>query len=76
MKVAGWEGKLIPKALIISELFPEEKKARDDLVDFVVETDSRLMSLVEESAEDSVVSDVAEGEKLRARISKKRWMKS
>ena len=45
LKVAGWEGKLIPKALIISELFPEEKKAMDDLVDFVVETDSRLMSL-------------------------------
>lgn len=67
LKVAGWEGKLIPKALIISELFPEEKKAMDDLVDFVVETDSRLMSLVEESAEDSVVSDVAEGGKVKSK---------
>ena len=67
LKVAGWEGKLIPKALIISELFPEEKKAMDDLVDFVVETDSRLMSLVEESAEDSVLSDVAEGGKVKSK---------
>lgn len=70
MKVAGWEGKLIPKALIISELFPEEKKAMDDLVDFVVETDSRLMSLVEESAEDSVLSDVAEGGKVKSKLAK------
>lgn len=27
LKVAGWEGKLIPKELIISELLPEEKKS-------------------------------------------------
>ena len=39
----------------------------DDLVDFVVETDSRLMSLVEESAEDSVLSDVAEGGKVKSK---------
>ena len=67
LKVAGWEGKLIPKALIISELFPEEKKAMDDLVGFVVETNSRLMFLVEESAEDSVLSDVAEGGKVKSK---------
>lgn len=67
LKVAGWEGKLIPKALIISELFPEEKKAMDDLVDFVVETDSRLMSLVEESAEDSTLSEVSEGGKVKSK---------
>lgn len=26
LKVAGWEGKLIPKKIVISELFPEEKR--------------------------------------------------
>lgn len=67
LKVAGWEGKLIPKALIISELFPEEKKAMDDLVEFVAETDSRLMSLIEESAEDSALSEVAEGGKVKSK---------
>ena len=67
LKVAGWEGKLIPKELIISELLPEEKKAMDDLVEFVAETDSRLTSLIEESAEDSVLSDVAEGGKVKSK---------
>lgn len=67
LKVAGWEGKLIPKALIISDLFPEEKKAMDDLMEFVAETDSRLMSLIEESAEDSILSDVAEGGKVKSK---------
>ena len=66
-KVVGWEGKLIPKAIIISELFPEEKKAIDDLVEFVAETDSRLMSLIEESAEDSILSEVADGGKVKSK---------
>ncbi len=66
-KVVGWEGKLIPKSIIISELFPEEKKAIDDLVEFVAETDSRLMSLIEESAEDSTLSEVAEGCKVKSK---------
>ena len=67
LKVAGWEGKLIPKALIISELFPAEKKAIDDLMEIVAETDSRLMSLVEESAENSTLSEVAEGGKVKSK---------
>ena len=50
-----------------SELLPEEKKAMDDLVEFVAETDSRLTSLIEESAEDSVLSDVAEGGKVKSK---------
>ena len=29
-KVVGWEGKLIPKDIVISELFPEEKRAIDE----------------------------------------------
>lgn len=66
-KVVGWEGKLIPKAIIISELFPEEKKAIDDLVEFVAETDSRLMALIEESADDSTLSEVAEGGKVKSK---------
>ena len=67
LKVAGWEGKLIPKALIISELFPAEKKAIDDLMEIVAETDSRLMSLIEESTEDSTLSEVVEGGKVKSK---------
>ena len=66
-KVVGWEGKLIPKAIIISELFPEEKKSIDSLIEFVAETDSRLMTLMEESAEDSMLSELAEGGKAKSK---------
>ena len=71
-KIVGWEGKLIPKELIISELFPEEKRAMDELVEFVVETDSRLMSLIEESPEDSILSEVNEGGKIKSKEIKKK----
>lgn len=67
LKVAGWEGKLIPKSIIISELFPEEKKAMDDLTEIVAETDSRLMILVEDSSEDSALSEIAEGGKVKSK---------
>ena len=68
LKVVGWEGKLIPKKLIISALFSEEKRAMDDLMEFVAETDSRLMSLIEESAENSAFSEVIEGGKIRKKM--------
>ena len=67
LKVAGWEGKLIPKKIVISELFPEEKKAIDDLMDIVAETDSRLMAMIEKSAEDSALSELAEGGKVKSK---------
>lgn len=67
LKVTGWEGKLIPKTIIISQLFPNEKKAIDDLTEIVAETDSRLMSLIEESADDSALSEVAEGGKVKSK---------
>ena len=67
LKVAGWEGKIIPKALVKSELFPEEIKAIDDLMDIVAETDSRLMSMIEESVEDSALSEIAEGGKVKSK---------
>lgn len=67
LKVAGWEGKITPKALVKSELFPKEKKAIDDLMDIVAETDSRLMSMIEESAEDSALSEIADGGKVKSK---------
>lgn len=72
LKVVGWEGKLIPKKLIISALFSEEKRAMDDLMEFVAETDSRLMSLIEESAENSVFSEVIEGGKVKSKEIRKK----
>lgn len=72
LKVVGWEGKLIPKKLIISALFSEEKRAMDDLMEFVAETDSRLMSLIEESAENSALSEVIEGGKVKSKEIRKK----
>ena len=72
LKVVGWEGKLIPKKLIISVLFSEEKRAMDDLMEFVAETDSRLMSLIEESAENSAFSEVIEGGKVKSKEIRKK----
>lgn len=67
LKVAGWEGRLIPKAIIIDALFPEEKKAIDDLTEFVAETDSQLMSLIEESEEDSTLTEISDGGKVKSK---------
>lgn len=72
LKVVGWEGKLIPKKLIISALFSEEKRAMDDLMEFVAETDSRLMSLIEESVENSAFSEVIEGGKVKSKEIRKK----
>lgn len=72
LKVVGWEGKLIPKKLIISALFSEEKRAMDNLMEFVAETDSRLMSLIEESAENSAFSEVIEGGKVKSKEIRKK----
>ncbi len=41
------------------------KKAIDDLMDIVAETDSRLMAMIEKSAEDSALSELAEGGKVK-----------
>ena len=72
LKVVGWEGKLIPKKLIISALFSEEKRAMDDLMEFCISPDSRLMSLIEESAENSAFSEVIEGGKVKSKEIRKK----
>ncbi|MBE6679526.1 MAG: type I restriction-modification system subunit M [Ruminococcaceae bacterium] len=57
-KYKGWEGKLIPKALVEAAFFAEER-AEIDKAQFVVdETQSRLDEMIEEhTAEDGVLSD-------------------
>ena len=60
-RVVGWEGKLIPKDIVISELFPEEKRAIDELTQLAAETDSRLSEIIEESESDSILTDISDG---------------
>lgn len=74
--MVGWEGKLIPKDMVISELFPEEKREIEELTELAAETDSRLTEMIEESETDSILADISDGEESGAKISGIRWRKS
>ena len=68
LKVAGWEGKLYSEENSYLRAIPSRrKKAIDDLMDIVAETDSRLMAMIEKSAEDSALSELAEGGKVKSK---------
>ena len=66
-KVVGWEGKLIPKDLVISELFPEEKRAIEELTELAAETDSRLAEMIAESEADSILTDMSDGGRVKSK---------
>jgi len=66
-KVVGWEGRLIPKDLVISEFFPEEKQAIEELTELAAETDSRLTEMIEESEADSILTDISYGGRVRSK---------
>lgn len=51
-KIKGWEGKLIPKALVEQMFFAIERKAIDEAQAVVEETQSRLDELTEEQTGD------------------------
>lgn len=72
VKVIGWEGKLIPKDLMKKIMFPEESKVIDTAMDIVATTDAELMALIEETTEDSALSEIAESGKVK---SKAAWEK-
>ncbi len=67
LKVVGWEGKLIPKDIIISDLFTEEKKVIDELTELAAETDSRLIAMIDEAEEDSILRDLLDGGKVKSK---------
>ena len=51
-KIKGWEGKLIPKAMVEQMFFSKERKAIDEAQAVVEETQSRLDELTEEQTGD------------------------
>ncbi len=51
-KIKGWEGKLIPKALIEKQYFSKERAAIDEAQRIVEETQSRLDELTDEQTGD------------------------
>ena len=67
MKVTGWEGRLIPKAIVIDTFFREEKNAIEEAENVVAETESQLSDLIESADEESALADVAENGKVKTK---------
>lgn len=67
MKVTGWEGRLIPKAIVIDTFFREEKNAIEEAENVVAETESQLSDLIESADEEAALTDVAEDGKVKAK---------
>jgi len=75
IKIKGWEGKLIPKALVERAYFAVERSAIDQAQAVVEETQSRLDELTEEhSGEDGILAeylndkDAVDAKKVKAAI--------
>lgn len=57
-KVKSWDGKLIPKKIMIDTYFPAEQKAIDDISVFIADLQMQVDEFIEEqSVEDGVLSD-------------------
>jgi type I restriction enzyme M protein len=67
MKITGWEGRLIPKDIVIDAFFREEKNAVEEAENVVAETESQLSDLIGSADEESSLADVAENGKVKAK---------
>ena len=67
MKVTGWEGRLIPKSIVIDAFFREEKNTIEEAENVVAGTESQLSDLIESADEESALADVAENGKVKAK---------
>lgn len=56
-KETGWDGKLVPKALVIEIFFAAEQKAIDDMDTVIAAAQAELDEMVENAEEDSVIND-------------------
>lgn len=54
----GWDGKLVPKSLVIHMFFSKEQKAIDDNDTIVLSAQAELDEMIESAEEDSVITDV------------------
>ena len=67
MKITGWEGRLIPKTIVVNAFFREEKDAIEEAENVVAETESLLSDLIESAEEESALADVSENGKVKAK---------
>lgn len=57
-KETGWDGKLVPKSLVIEMFFAAEQKAIDDLENVIAASQAELDELIENAEEGSIISEV------------------
>lgn len=57
-KETGWDGKLVPKSLVIEMFFASEQKAIDDMETIIAAAQAELDEMIENAEEDSVINDV------------------
>lgn len=66
-KVVGWEGKLIPKAIIADHFFASEKSAIEEMEDLAAQTEAKITEMIEEADEESVLAELTEDGKVKAK---------
>jgi type I restriction enzyme M protein len=57
-KETGWDGKLVPKALIIEMFFAAEQKVIDDTGTAIATSQAKLDEMIENAEEDSIIGEV------------------
>ena len=57
-KETGWDGKLVPKALIIEMFFADEQKAIDDMETVIAAEQAEMDGMIEEADDGSIINDV------------------
>lgn len=57
-KETGWDGKLVPKSLVIETFFSAEQKAINDLENVIAATQAELDEMIENTEEDSIITEV------------------
>ncbi len=57
-KIVGWEGKLIPRNIIVEAFFHAEQKAIEEITALIAEAENELDEMIEGAEDDSIVNTV------------------
>jgi type I restriction enzyme M protein len=57
-KETGWDGRLVPKAIVIEMFFAAEQKVIDELENVIAAAQAELDEMIERAEEDSIIGDV------------------
>jgi len=57
-KEIGWEGKLVPKTLLVEMFFAEEQKVIDELETIIAATQTEIDDLIDNAEEDTIIHDM------------------